>query len=248
MWSVKMFMTVTLTLITLIETVRGNKTEIPEEMKDKTRRTPGSSAFLFTKDMTLVSYMPNTISKKKIVLLMSSMHGDKSLASSGKPTIIEDYNRTKGGVDTFDQMCGHYSCGRKTRRWRLCVFFGMLNAGVINSWIIHGENIEKTGGRQFQRKQYMQLLATELVKPWAVQRLMSLTLPRQLKDTICTVFELPTPSGPRDAGPPAAQSKEPMVRCVVCPAKVDKKTRFRCASCQRDVCPNHYYPICANCV
>ncbi|CAE1281229.1 unnamed protein product [Acanthosepion pharaonis] len=112
--------------MTLIGTVRGNKSEIPEEMKDKTTWAPGSSAFLFTKVMTLVSYVPNTPSSKKIDLLMSSMHGDKSLASSGKPTII---NRMKGGVDIFDQMCGQYSCGRKTKRWPLCVFYGMLNTG-----------------------------------------------------------------------------------------------------------------------
>lgn len=148
-----------------IGTVRGNKSKIPEKMKEKTTRAPGSSAFLFTKDMTLVSYVPNTPSIKKIVLLMSAMHGDKSLASSGKPTITKDYNRTKGRVDTFDQMCGQYSCGRKTKRWLLCVFYGMLNAGIINSWIIHGENMQKTGGRQMKRKQFMQVLAAH--SPWS---------------------------------------------------------------------------------
>ncbi|CAE1258351.1 unnamed protein product [Acanthosepion pharaonis] len=60
--------------MTLIGIVRGNKSEIAEEMKEKTTRAPGSSAFLFTKDMTLVSYVPNAPSSKKIVLLMSSMH------------------------------------------------------------------------------------------------------------------------------------------------------------------------------
>ena len=235
--------------MTLIGTVRGNKSEIPGEMKDKTTRTPGSSAFLFTKDMTLVSYVPNTQTSKKIALLMSSMHGDNSLASSGKPTIIEDYNRTKGGVDTFDQMCSQYSCSRKTKSWPLCVFFGMLNAGVINSWIIYGENMQKTGGRQTQRKHFMQVLAMELVKPWAVHRLASHTLPRQLKELIGTVFELPTPTGlSGDAGPPAAQMREPKVRCVECPSRADKKTRFRCGACQRAVCLSHCYTLCGNCV
>lgn len=169
--------------MTIIGTVRGNKAGIPEEMKDKTTRAPDSSAFLFTKDMTLVSYVPKT-SSKKIVLLLSSMHDKNSLASSGKPTIIEDYSRTKGGVDTFDQMCGQYLCGRKTKRWQLCVFYGMVNTGVINSWIIYEENMKRGGGKQIKRKQYMQELAVLLVKPWAVHRLAHHTLPRQLKDHI----------------------------------------------------------------
>lgn len=56
------------------------------------------------KDMTLVSYVPETPSSKKIIVLLSSMHGDKSLAINGKPTIIEDYERTKGGTDTLNQI------------------------------------------------------------------------------------------------------------------------------------------------
>ncbi|CAE1317543.1 unnamed protein product [Acanthosepion pharaonis] len=67
--------------MTLIGTVKGNKPEIPEEMKDKMTWAPGSSAFLFTMDMTLVSYVTNTYSSKKIILLLSSVHGDKSLES-----------------------------------------------------------------------------------------------------------------------------------------------------------------------
>ena len=100
-------------------------------------------------------YVLETPSSKKIVLLLSSMHGDKSLASSRKPTVIQDYNKKKGGVDTFDQLCSQYLCGRKTNRWPLCVFFGMLNASAINSWIIHGENMQKTSGTQIERKQFM---------------------------------------------------------------------------------------------
>ena len=235
--------------MTLIGTVRGNKPEVPDEMKERTTRTPGSSAFLFTKDMTLVSYVPNTSSKKKVVLLMSSMHGDKSLGPSGKPTIIEDYNRTKGGVDTFDQMAAQYSCSRKTKRWPLCVFYGMLNAAVINSWIIHKENTYNTHGRWVQRKQYMQELATGLVKTWAVHRLANHTLPRKLREHICEVFEMPSDPGPSHVQHNVvADMREPITRCVICPSKADKKTRFRCVACQRAVCNKHYYSVCGSCV
>lgn len=41
----------------LIRIVGGNKSEVPLKIKDKTIWSPDSSAFLFTKDMTLVLYV-----------------------------------------------------------------------------------------------------------------------------------------------------------------------------------------------
>ncbi|KAG0726568.1 PiggyBac transposable element-derived protein 4 [Chionoecetes opilio] len=123
--------------MTLVGTVKGNKKEIPIMMKEKSNRVPGTSAFLFTDDITLVSYIPDRATAKKTVLLMSSMHTQPSITGTGKPEMIDFYNKTKGGVDTFDQMCAQYSCSRKTKRWPLCLFYGILNAALINSWIIH---------------------------------------------------------------------------------------------------------------
>ncbi|KAK8400974.1 hypothetical protein O3P69_002632 [Scylla paramamosain] len=57
--------------LTLVATVRANKPEIPPVMREKKDRRPGTSAFLFTDYMTLVSYVPNTQTTKKSVLLLS---------------------------------------------------------------------------------------------------------------------------------------------------------------------------------
>ena len=154
--------------MTLVGTVRGNKAEIPQEMKAKETRQHGSSAFLFTKEITLVSYTAETSrTKKKIVLLMSSQHTQPTIAPSGKPDIIEFYNGTKGGVDTFDQMCATSSCSRKTRRWSLCVWYGILNAACINAFIITCENCEKTGSSIPKRRAFMMDVGRELISPWA---------------------------------------------------------------------------------
>lgn len=234
--------------MTLVGTVKGNKKEIPAVMKEKDTRTPGSTAFLFTKDMTFVSYVPNTAKAKKTVLLMSTMHTQQTLCQSGKPEIIEFYNKTKGGVDTFDQMCAQYTCSRKTKRWPLCVFYGILNSAVINSWIIHSENSEMSGGPKVKRKHYMEELAMQLVKPWALSRLNATTLPRQVRVVINTVCSQNPDVTPGVAGLPAADMREPMVRCQLCQSKKDKKTRFRCHTCSRPVCPSHYYPFCKDCL
>ena len=172
------------------------------------------------------------------------MHTNRAIGESSKPLMIEDYNHSKGGVDTFDQMCSQYSCSRKTKRWPLCVFYGMINAAVINAYIIH---CEKNIANKLERKVFMQSLALELAKPWAVLRMAVTTLPRQVKDQICQVYGLPSYAAQRALNA-AADMREPIVRCVECGSKKDKKTRYRCVACNRAVCPSHFYTVCGNCV
>lgn len=236
--------------MTLVGTVKGNKKEIPKKMIEKDSRKFGSSAFLFTRDITLVSYVPTTSkTKKKMVLLMSSMHTQPTLGDTGKPEVIEYYNATKGGVGSFDQMCAQCSCVRKTKRWPLCMFYGMLNASCINSWIIHSENLMRTGGQVLIRRKYMQELAHALITPWAQKRLSSPYLSHTLTNLICTICNLPSPG--TVAGTPrttVADSQGLLVRCGRCPKRSDKKTRHRCHGCRHPICPRHTYPVCADCL
>ncbi|XP_068210904.1 uncharacterized protein [Palaemon carinicauda] len=236
--------------LTLVGTVRANKPEIPPVMREKKDRRPGSSAFLFTDDLTLVSYVPNTQTTKKNVLLLSSMHTQQVVNDvTGKPNIIEYYNETKGGVDTFDQMCATYNCSRKTNRWPLCVFFGMVNAIIINSWIIYKANNPTLQRKELHRRKFMHGLALQLIKPSAQERMNNPSQHRQVKLAIRQVCSLNLRSGTAaDAGPSAAEMRNPMVRCTKCDSKADKKTRFRCHSCRQPVCPSHYFPYCCDCI
>lgn len=236
--------------MTLVGTVRANKREIPECIRKKDARTPGSSAFLYTKDMTLVSHLPKTKAAKKNVLLLSSMHTQGNVNPvSGKPEIVEYYNETKGGVDTFDQMCATYSCSRKTNRWPMCVFYGILNMSVINSWIIYSSNNNDTDRAIRNQRKYMHDLALELIKPSAYERMMTPTQHRLVKNAIRQVCSISIPHGAAlSTAPSAAEQKQPPKRCRKCDTKADKKTRFRCYVCQDHVCMNHYIPICYDCV
>ena len=66
----------------------------------------GESVFDFRPDITMVAYCPKP---KKIVYVLSSMHSNNEIdPGTGKPEIIMEYNRTKPGVDTIDQMLGNY--------------------------------------------------------------------------------------------------------------------------------------------
>ncbi|XP_067629492.1 piggyBac transposable element-derived protein 4-like [Eurosta solidaginis] len=97
--------------LTLVGTLRSNKREIPPEMKVSKGRKCGTSIFAYDNELTLLSYKPKP---NKIIYLLSSCNEIGTVNNTTKkPHMIEFYNSTKGGVDTFDQMCSVMSCARK---------------------------------------------------------------------------------------------------------------------------------------
>ena len=90
----------------LVGTMKQNKREIPQEFKPARQRDENSPIFGFSKDLTHVSYVPEK--NKSVVLLSLFRHDSAIFSDSGKPEIIEFYNRTKGEVDVLDQMCARY--------------------------------------------------------------------------------------------------------------------------------------------
>lgn len=98
--------------LTIVGTLRQNKPDIPPIMKPYKLRELPSSEFGFHGNMTMVSYVQK---KGKAVVLLSTMHDDKAVDDSSqkkKPEVILYYNKTKGGVDTMDQMISNYTCQR----------------------------------------------------------------------------------------------------------------------------------------
>jgi len=92
--------------LTLVGTMKQNKRETSQEFKPARQRDENSPIFGFSKDLTLVSYVPKK--NKSVVLLSSLHHGSEICSNSGKPETIEFYNRTKCEVDVLDQMCARY--------------------------------------------------------------------------------------------------------------------------------------------
>lgn len=86
--------------MTITGTLKKNKKEVPLDLKIAAP-TPPDTKFCFTDKMCLLSYTPK---KKKIVLVLSS-HMQTTEITNGKPDIVLFYNDTKGGTDTFDQLC-----------------------------------------------------------------------------------------------------------------------------------------------
>ena len=52
------------------------------------------------------------------------------------PVCVGNYNRNMGGVDRLDQLRSYYGVGRAGRRWWKYLFWGVLNVGLINAYIM----------------------------------------------------------------------------------------------------------------
>ena len=109
------------------------------------------------------------------------MHNQKDVnESSMKPEIIEFYNDTTGGVDTFDKMVHAYSVSRCTRRWLLRMFYGILDQAGINALILYKL---ANPSKKLRKKEFLKNLVNELFKP-EMERRLNKNLPRQLAEDI----------------------------------------------------------------
>ncbi|KAF4514013.1 UNVERIFIED_CONTAM: hypothetical protein B566_EDAN018641, partial [Ephemera danica] len=151
--------------LTLLGTVKKNKTFLPEEFKPNRRRPLASSVFGFTYDTTIVSYVPSI--GKSVALLSTTHHDSKIDAETGKPEIIMDYNATKGGVDTLDQMAHTYTSKRSVKRWPMAVFYNLLDLCGIAAyviWTIMYPDWKRTQ-KNFRRRLFLYDVACNLLYP-----------------------------------------------------------------------------------
>lgn len=228
--------------LTMIGTLRKNKTEIPKVFISIPQRPIESSMFGFQKNITMVSYKPK---KNKIVLLISTMHHDDEVNEvTKKPEIILEYNRTKSGVDVVDKMCVAYNVARNSRRWPLTVFFNLINIAGINSQILYtiNTNIKNT------RRRFLQSLSLDLIKPQIIKRIQSANIPREIREKCKMMVNFREPSLAEDN---IVEEKKPKLgrgRCSLCPRKQDKKTSVTCVKCKRFTCKNHQHVVCDQCV
>ena len=222
--------------LTCIGTIRKNKREIPPEFLPKKDRAPSTSLFGYQKDLTLVSFVPK---KNKAVILLSTMHNSGIInEETNKPEIIEDYNATKGGVDTVDQMCGSYTVARITRRWPLAVFFALMDIAGINAQIIYCAN---ESNPKNPRRIFLKNLSYAMMKSHLTQRAKISNLPCDISAFLRRYQETQRPV----EEPPTKKSG----RCVICGRSKNINTTVRCDSCHSFICKKHMNitKICERC-
>lgn len=234
--------------LTLVGTIKKNKTCIPKEMLADKSREPLSTMFGFHENVTICSYVPK---KNKAVTLISTLHNTKTISDDEKkkPEIIKHYNRTKGGVDLMDKMAGAFSVQRKTLRWPVSFFFNIIDLAGLAAYIIYKANNPTFGKKTDSRRTFLKNLGNELAMPAILTRSRTPTVYRNFKTKIAIEFIIGAPVRPpivvqksteqqvvRDA-----TGRLPIVGvCVKClETKNRRKTRKTCTQCTRPICAEH---------
>lgn len=227
--------------LTMVGPLKRNKLEYPMSFVSANGREVGTSCYAFDNEKTLVSYVP--VSNKAMILISTLHKDDSNDEETGRPKILNFFEKTKDNVPHFVQLCQNYTTARKTRRWPLRVFYGMLDQSAINAMIIYSMiNLEWKVDRTNTRRSFLKELALALVKPYMVERQKIPTLRKDLKLIINNMV------GEEETPAPQLLPGGSKKRCGLCPRKKDKKTASQCQSCAKPVCLDHRAMICVSCV
>lgn len=226
--------------LSITGTIRKNKREIPAEMK-LADKNPPHTKFCFADNMTLLTYTPK---KNKIVLVVSNYINSTKIVD-GKPAIILHYNKTKGGTDCFDQLCHSRTTARKTNRWPMRIFLGILDQAAVNARILLACRIQMLNKkREIEVGNCMKQLYLYLVTPHLKERLSNVCLRTSIRVGINSILGVnePAPNELREV-----LVLEKRTRCALCNRDKDRKTKEACPSCLRPMCMEHRTPLCQEC-
>ena len=101
------------------------------------------------------------------------------------------YNHEKGGVDSHDQMCARYTTARKTSRWSMRDFYGIVDSSALNAFVIFIHDVPGFGGTGKTRLKFLKELSISLIPPQAKRRLVTPQTTQVLKQIICNCGILP---------------------------------------------------------
>lgn len=235
---------------TIVGTIRLNKREIPKQfssISEATKRGAHGSIFCFSNACELVSY---TTRSKKNVCLLSTAHATEQIdADTKKPVVILDYNKYKGGVDTFDKMLRCFTCKRKSNRWPMVVFYNMVDVAALAAYRLYELSHPAWKlDKQERRKTFLKEMAMELAKNHLERR--ATMKPSVLKPSVKLAMNLIGIKTNNTVGSmPEIQVNNKRRRCEVCKGTQtkDNKTTGMCDHCMKPTCPLHYVRSCEFC-
>nr|CAH7740638.1 unnamed protein product [Callosobruchus chinensis] len=180
----------------------------------------------------------------KCVVLASNRHDYKSTThvlrtnkvgqreSVPCPEAISDYNRYMGGVDRFDQYHANYSISWKSRRWWMKIFYYLVDASIVNSYVLYRETLKKKNpsAKPLSALQFRSQLADDLI------------------GSFCQRQKPGPPSKKKSQGSSHLPVKGTYRRCVLCSSSKKKQTRSNiiCELCNVALCKDCFAPYHSN--
>ena len=136
--------------------------------------------------------------KRNVVIIATCDAGEDSIRHVRRnrqqidltvPTCVKIYNKHMGGVDHLDQMRAYYGVGSAGRKWWKYLFWGILNVGIINAYILWmaATDLFLPNTRLFSLKTFKLKLIHDLCdgSDARVQRMSAAVDNLQVQDVVC---------------------------------------------------------------
>ena len=196
--------------------------------------------------MPTISLCSLLLQKETRVVFLSTMHAMPCHdEDAGKEEINVFYNHEKGGVDSHDQMCALYTAARKTNRWPMRIFYGMVDSSALNAYLIFTHNVPVFGeeARQaikiLERTVHIANCSSSETQTGGTSN----TSRCEANHSHCGILP-PAPPVVHNTTQACASGRK---RSFICPRSKDKKYRFTCSRCHNSICKEHSKMVCTEC-
>nr|XP_023023822.1 uncharacterized protein LOC111511972 [Leptinotarsa decemlineata] len=163
------------------------------------------------------------------------MHSSSEIDEDTRKSLVNlDYNATKGGVDTVDQMCASYGTSRITRRWPLALFYRHLDITEINAFVIFKFNNFENKDR---RRVFLKILSICLMEELLKERALIQSLPKAIQ---CFLAKY------RDNDEHLTEEAKPGIS-YLCVKHRNNRTKLICLKCGGNMCKKHANMTCFIC-
>lgn len=135
------------------------------------------------------------------------------------------------------------SCSRKTNRWPMSLFYGMINNACINVYIIYSHNVSCKGDEALSHKNFMKNLSRGLSSSFMSKRLETPTLKRYLRNSISNML----PKDVLNASEDNTGEPVPKKRTYCIAPKIRRKASASCNKCIKVICREHNINMCQSC-
>ena len=235
-------------------TSNKNRVDLPDDLRLLSRLKGGEVMAYRTPQLLALAWQAEKRNKPVFMLSSESSAAMVTVQSqrtynapTQKPTVVDSYNHNMNGVDIADQHSVYYSFQRKTRKWWRKVFFWLMEATVVNSYVLYQQSVTAAGDRPRShltyRREVLEILASRC---------------------ICTAP--PRPLGGRPRKRPRLEARPDRMNghlhvlgkrdhpldCVVCSLRAEgtrRRTLYFCKSCTNtpslhpDICFERYHTL-----
>ena len=200
----------------------ANRREVLSQFKAANGREIKSTKTFYdhSNKILLLSYVHK---RNKNALMMSSSHFSISIMDCHKKlTVITDYDKHKGEVDTLDENCEKFSCLRKTNLWPMVINYNLISVATNSAFIIMRDS-----GKCDRKTDFLKQLSFQLAQSYlSIRKLRAET---KILAEIMGFIDIASNTINR-----TVQGIK-RGRCYRC----GKHTRLVCLVCRRRVCPQH---------